>query len=57
MKPTITSREIQMAIKLMLPGELAKQAASEGTNAFTKLNAIVVRPNNHLVCLPTKPAC
>ncbi|KAI5062467.1 hypothetical protein GOP47_0023006 [Adiantum capillus-veneris] len=29
-KPTITSREIQTAARLMLPGELAKHAVSEG---------------------------
>ncbi|KAH9324352.1 hypothetical protein KI387_004530 [Taxus chinensis] len=29
-KPTITSREIQTAVKLALPGELAKHAVSEG---------------------------
>merc|ERR1712072_1061207 len=29
-KPTITSREIQTAVRLILPGELAKHAVSEG---------------------------
>ncbi|KAA8534474.1 hypothetical protein F0562_031991 [Nyssa sinensis] len=33
-KPTITSREIQTAVRLVLPGELAKHAVSEGTKAF-----------------------
>ncbi|KAJ8335048.1 hypothetical protein SKAU_G00406870 [Synaphobranchus kaupii] len=33
---TITSREIQTAIRLLLPGELAKHAVSEGTKAVTK---------------------
>jgi histone H2B len=33
---TITSREIQTAIRLILPGELAKHAVSEGTKAVTK---------------------
>ncbi|KAK2976449.1 hypothetical protein RJ640_015572 [Escallonia rubra] len=28
-KPTITSREIQTAVRLVLPGELAKHAVSE----------------------------
>ncbi|CAI6012876.1 unnamed protein product [Closterium sp. NIES-65] len=32
-KPTITSREIQTAVRLTLPGELAKHAVSEGTKA------------------------
>eukprot|EP00029_Vermamoeba_vermiformis_P007042 TRINITY_DN2927_c0_g1_i1.p1 TRINITY_DN2927_c0_g1~~TRINITY_DN2927_c0_g1_i1.p1 ORF type:complete len:200 (+),score=36.76 TRINITY_DN2927_c0_g1_i1:50-649(+) len=36
MKHTITSREIQTAVRLLLPGELAKHAVSEGTKAVTK---------------------
>ncbi|CAA7017702.1 unnamed protein product [Microthlaspi erraticum] len=35
-KPTITSREIQTAVRLVLPDELAKHAGSEGTKAVTK---------------------
>ncbi|XP_075396849.1 histone H2B type 1-A [Tenrec ecaudatus] len=35
-QPTITSREIQTAVCLLLPGELAKHAMSEGTKAVTK---------------------
>ena len=35
-KSTITSREIQTAVKLLLPGELSKHAVSEGTKAVTK---------------------
>ena len=35
-KPTISSREIQTAVRLLLPGELAKHAVSEGTKAVTK---------------------
>jgi histone H2B len=35
-KRTITSREIQTAVRLLLPGELAKHAVSEGTKAVTK---------------------
>ena len=34
-KSTISSREIQTAIRLLLPGELAKHAVSEGTKAVT----------------------
>ncbi|XP_010017848.1 PREDICTED: histone H2B 1/2/3/4/6-like [Nestor notabilis] len=30
------SREIQTAVRLLLPGELAKHAVSEGTKAVTK---------------------
>lgn len=33
---TLTSREIQTAVRLLLPGELAKHAVSEGTKAVTK---------------------
>ena len=36
---TITSREIQTAVRLLLPGELAKHAVSEGTKAVTKYTA------------------
>ena len=38
-KPTITSREIQTAVRLILPGELAKHAVSEGTKAVTKFTS------------------
>ena len=38
-KSTITSREIQTAVRLLLPGELAKHAVSEGTKALTKYTA------------------
>ena len=38
-KPTITSREIQTAVRLLLPGELAKHAVSEGTKAVTKFTS------------------
>ncbi|XP_067883368.1 histone H2B 1/2-like [Heterodontus francisci] len=33
---TISSREIQTVVRLLLPGELAKHAVSEGTKAVTK---------------------
>ncbi|CAD8046451.1 unnamed protein product (macronuclear) [Paramecium tetraurelia] len=33
---TLSSREIQTAVKLLLPGELARHAISEGTKAVTK---------------------
>ena len=35
-RATISSREIQTAVRLLLPGELAKHAVSEGTKAVTK---------------------
>ncbi|KAG6554955.1 hypothetical protein Mapa_003540 [Marchantia paleacea] len=38
-RPTIASREIQSAVKLALPGELAKHAVSEGTKAVTKFTS------------------
>ena len=37
-KKTLTSREVQSAVGLFLPGELAKHAVSEGTKAVTKFN-------------------
>ena len=38
-KPTVSSREIQTAVRLILPGELAKHAVSEGTKAVTKFTS------------------
>ena len=38
-KPTVTSREIQTSVRLILPGELAKHAVSEGTKAVTKFTS------------------
>jgi len=35
-KATLSSREVQTAVRLVLPGELAKHAVSEGTKAVTK---------------------
>ena len=35
-KRSITSREIQTTVRLLLPGELAKHSVSEGTKAVTK---------------------
>ena len=35
-KSTISSHEIQTAVRLLLPGELAKHAVSKGTKAVTK---------------------
>jgi histone H2B len=35
-RQTISSREIQTAVRLILPGELSKHAVSEGTKAVTK---------------------
>ena len=38
-KQTMTAREVQTAVRLVLPGELAKHAVSEGTKAVTKYQA------------------
>ena len=38
-RSTITSREIQTAVRLLLPGELSKHAVSEGTKAVTKFSS------------------
>ena len=38
-RSTITSREIQTSVRLLLPGELAKHAVSEGTKAVTKFSS------------------
>lgn len=35
-KSTLSSREIQTAVKLLVPGELSKHAISEGTKAISK---------------------
>ncbi|XP_004384031.1 histone H2B type 1-A-like [Trichechus manatus latirostris] len=35
-RSTVTSREMQPAVLLLLPGELAKHAVSEGTKVVTK---------------------
>ncbi|XP_031569151.1 histone H2B-like, partial [Actinia tenebrosa] len=48
-KSTITSREIRTAIRLLLPGELAKHAVSEDTKAVTKavLNCLLHKNNKN----------
>ena len=38
-RSTISSREIQTSVRLILPGELAKHAVSEGTKAVTKYSS------------------
>ena len=39
-KSTLSSREVQTAVRLLLPGELAKHAVSEGTKAVTKYTSV-----------------
>lgn len=46
-KSTISSREIQTAVRLILPGELAKHAISEGTKSVTKVRLPTVFPNSN----------
>lgn len=41
-KSTISSREIQTSVRLILPGELSKHAISEGTKSVTKVCDIIV---------------
>merc|ERR1712097_24552 len=38
-KKTLSSREVQTAVRLLLPGELARHAVSEGTKAVTKFSS------------------
>ena len=38
-RSTISSREVQTSVRLILPGELAKHAVSEGTKAITKYSS------------------
>ena len=38
-KSTLTSREFQTAVKLVLPGELSKHAVSEAVKAMTKYSS------------------
>lgn len=41
-KKTISSREVQSAVRLVFPGELAKHAVAAGTKAVTKYNSVKV---------------
>jgi len=59
-RSTITSREVQTAVRLILPGELAKHAVSKGTKAVTKYTSfkyILQAPQlKHIkVILPQNP--
>ncbi|KAL1697451.1 histone-fold-containing protein [Schizophyllum commune] len=44
-KSTISSREIQTSVRLILPGELAKHAISEGTKSVTKVRCALSLPS------------
>jgi len=37
---TLSAREVQTAVKLLLPGELAKHAVVEGCKALSKINNV-----------------
>lgn len=39
-RPTLTSHDVMTAVRLVLPGELAKHAVSEGTKAVTRLSSL-----------------
>ncbi|PAV81426.1 hypothetical protein WR25_07238 [Diploscapter pachys] len=41
-RSTVTSREIQAAARLLLPGELSRHAVAEGTKAVTKYTSNVL---------------
>merc|ERR1712046_202222 len=47
---TLSSREIQTSIRLVLPGELAKHAVSEGTKAVTKFSNALAAFGDGAVC-------
>ena len=38
-RSTLSSREVQTAVKLILPGELSKHAVSEGSKSVTKFSS------------------
>ena len=42
-KHTLSSREVQTAVRLLLPGELAKHAVSEGTKATSKYISTITK--------------
>ena len=44
-KRTLTSWDIECAVKLLLPGELAKHAISEGNKAVRKYNQSMLNEN------------
>lgn len=51
-KSTISSREIQTAVRLILPGELAKHAISEGTKSVTKVSQSHLGPKRATLTIP-----
>lgn len=53
-RSTISSREIQTACRLILPGELSKHAISEGTKAVVSISFGVMRTSSDP--LPFRPS-
>merc|ERR1719401_781548 len=53
-KRTLSAREIQTAVRLMLPGELSKHAVSEGTKAVAKYSRGIGELSKHAVSEGTK---
>lgn len=47
-KSTISSREIQTSVRLILPGELAKHAISEGTKSVTSESTFTMTTSHYL---------
>ncbi|XP_022334797.2 histone H2B-like [Crassostrea virginica] len=40
-RPTLNSRDVQTAVRLILPGELSRHAVSEGTKAVAKYTSSI----------------
>lgn len=60
-KSTLTSREIQTGVRLLLPGELAKHAVAEGTKAvvsfFSRLSTGATLRGRRLECFSVCSCC
>jgi histone H2B len=56
-KSTISSREIQTAVRLILPGELSKHAISEGTKSVTKVRVSSLLCASWLIVIPAVLEC
>ena len=53
-RQTISSREIQTAVRLLLPGELAKHAVSEGTKScdVCSFHSLIITFNIDFLFIP-----
>ena len=58
-KSTISSREIQTSVRLILPGELAKHAISEGTKSVTLVHYVrfALCAASDIVCVLQEVQC